>query len=262
MNSGRKGIVDPREEWRLDTRRLGKKVLLFDEVDSTNDLAAFLAEDAANDGVVILADAQTSGRGQHGRSWQSPPGSSVLLSVLLFPPPAMRRPVLLAAWAAVSVCETIWQCTGLSAKIKWPNDVLVHHRKVAGILIEQGRGTVVGIGLNVRQSTEELASAGLIEAGSLAMFSDRSQDCRQAAELLIRCLDEEYDRLCQGDLRTLEIAWKNRTELLGRLVEVECLDGNFRGRLFDMGWEAVEVQCSDGAIVRLKPEKVKHIRNF
>src|SRR5206468_7692987 len=85
---------------------------------------------------VVLAREQTAGRGQHGRAWQAPAGSSVLLSVLLCPPPALRRPALLTAWAAVSVCETILQLTGLQAKIKWPNDVLIRGRKVCGILIE------------------------------------------------------------------------------------------------------------------------------
>ena len=80
---------------------------------------------------------QTAGRGQYGRVWTAPAGSSVLLSVLLFPPPALRRPTLLTAWAAVSVCETIQELANLSATIKWPNDVLINGRKVCGILIEQ-----------------------------------------------------------------------------------------------------------------------------
>src|SRR5438046_7649419 len=140
--------MEPIERWQLDTCRLGRQVLIFDEVDSTNSRAAALAADPANDGLVILAWAQSAGRGQHGRSWQCPAGDGVLLSVLLFPPPPLRRPALLTAWAAVSVCETVREAAGLQARIKWPNDVLVQGRKVCGILIEQGRGTVAGIGLN------------------------------------------------------------------------------------------------------------------
>src|SRR5882672_4818005 len=95
------------------------------------------------------------------------------MSLLLFPPPDLRRPAILTAWAAVSVCETIRRATDLDATIKWPNDVLIQGRKVCGILIEQGRGTVVGIGLNVHQTAESFAAAGLTEAGSLAVFSSR-----------------------------------------------------------------------------------------
>src|SRR5713101_3647282 len=113
---------DIREEWSLETKRIGRRVLVFDQVDSTNTQAAALAQDLANDGVVLLAREQTAGRGQHGRSWFSEAGTSVLLSVLFFPPLNLRRPVILAAWAANSVCETIRQLLGLQAKIKWPND--------------------------------------------------------------------------------------------------------------------------------------------
>src|SRR5262245_17248228 len=137
----------PREIWHLDTRHIGRRVLVFDQLDSTNSQAAALAEDAANAGVIVLADTQSAGRGQHGRSWQCPASKGVLLSVLLFPPVPLRRPVLLAAWAAVAVCETIRDCTGLDSTIKWPNDILIRGKKVCGILIEQGRGTVAGIGL-------------------------------------------------------------------------------------------------------------------
>src|SRR5262249_24480271 len=152
-------------------RRLGRRVVVYDRVDSTNTLAAALADDPGNDGIVLLADEQTAGRGQHGRSWHCPAGTGALRSALLLPPPQLRRPALLAAWAAVSVCETVRWCTGLQAKIKWPNDVLLRGRKVCSILIEQARATVVGIGLNVSQSAESLAAAGLPEAGSLALFA-------------------------------------------------------------------------------------------
>src|SRR5262249_39932770 len=112
--------MPPREEWNLDTHHIGRRVLVFDRIDSTNTQAAALAHDASNDGLVLVADEQTAGRGRQDRPWKCPPGTSVLLSVLLFPRPAVRRPILLAAWVANSVCETILQVTGLEAQIKWP----------------------------------------------------------------------------------------------------------------------------------------------
>src|SRR6516225_4772837 len=126
----------PREEWNLPSQHIGRRVQVFDQLDSTSTRAAQLADDPHHHGTVILAGEQTAGRGQHGRGWQAPPGRAVLMSVLLFPPPSLRRPALLTAWAAVSVCETIREATSLQAKIKWPNDVLLQGRKVCGILIE------------------------------------------------------------------------------------------------------------------------------
>jgi BirA family biotin operon repressor/biotin-[acetyl-CoA-carboxylase] ligase len=249
----------PREEWQLPTRRLGRRVLLFDRVDSTNTQAAALAHARANDGLILLADEQTAGRGQHGRSWQSPSGVGVLMSVLLFPTPELRRPVLLAAWAASSVCETIRQCTGLQAKIKWPNDVLLRGRKVCGILIEQGQGTVVGLGLNVNHPQDYFDAAGLPQGGSLALFAGGPLDVKQVARLLIEQLDEEYDRLCQGDTATLEACWKWRIGLLDKQVVVECHDAPYRGRLREMTWERMELETGGGTL-SLRPETVRHLQ--
>jgi BirA family biotin operon repressor/biotin-[acetyl-CoA-carboxylase] ligase len=251
--------MTPRETWTLDTRRLGRRVLVFDRVDSTSTVAAGLAASADNDGLAVLADEQTGGRGQHGRTWTCPAGSGVLLSVLLFPPPELRRPAVLTAWAAVSVCETVRELTGLQARIKWPNDVLIRGRKVCGILIEQGRGTVAGIGLNVNQSAETFAAAGLTEAASLAVFTGERRDCGETARRLLRHLDEQYDALCGGDLHTLEACWKRRLGLLGKEVIAECADGPHAGWLADVTWDGVDLERPDGSSERLRPEAVTHL---
>src|SRR5215470_13247415 len=156
----------PADTWDLPTRHLGRRTIVFDRLDSTNTYAAARADDPANDGLVVVAREQTAGRGQHGRTWQAPAGSSVLLSVLLFPPPALRRPALMTAWAAVSVCETVRALSALEPRIKWPNDVLAEGRKICGILIlqravNQGSAVIAGIGFNVMQSAADFATADL-----------------------------------------------------------------------------------------------------
>lgn len=256
--------MTPRATWSLSTRHLGRRVLVFDRVDSTNSLAAQLAADPANAGTVILADEQLAGRGQHGRSWVCPPGAGVLLSVLLFPPPELRRPVVLTSWAAVAVCETIRELIGLDARIKWPNDVLLKDRKVCGILIEQGKGTVVGIGLNVNQSAESFAAAGLTLAGSLALFTEQSLDRSEVARRLIECLDREYDGLGQGHLDHLKETWRRYTGLVGRQVMVRAREKTYLGRLRDLNWDYLELQLPEWSrlgldTLRLPPETVKHV---
>jgi BirA family transcriptional regulator, biotin operon repressor / biotin---[acetyl-CoA-carboxylase] ligase len=258
----------PKDEWRLDTRRLGRRVLVFDRLDSTSNIAASLAGSADSDGLAVLADEQTGGRGQHGRTWTCPAGSGVLLSVLLFPPPPLRRPAILTAWAAVSVCETILELTGLQARIKWPNDVLIQDRKVCGILIEQRMvpggetampSTVCGIGLNVNQTADGFAAAGLTEASSLAIFTDEQRECGMVARRLLHHLDGQYDALCAGDLYTLEASWRGRLGLLGKEVVAECADRMHRGRLRDLTWDGVELERPDGTAERLRPEVVTHL---
>lgn len=252
-------MTTPATVWNLDTARIGRRVLVHETIDSTNNLAAALAGDPSNDGVAILAGRQTAGRGQHGRTWETPAGSAVLLSVLCFPPPPLRRAAVLTAWAAVAVCETIHETIGVAASIKWPNDVLVEGKKVCGILTEQGRGTIVGIGLNVNQSAADFAAAGLPEATSLGIESGRSFDCHDVARCLLRNLDEEYARLIAGDLATLEEKWREGAGLLGRFVKAECADGDVRGRLLEMAFDGLLLDVG-GETKLLAPEMVRQLR--
>jgi BirA family biotin operon repressor/biotin-[acetyl-CoA-carboxylase] ligase len=251
-------MTTPGAVWELDNRHIGRRILVYDVVDSTNNLAAALAADPTNDGVAILASRQTAGRGQHGRTWQAPAGSAVLLSVLCFPPPAIRRAAILTAWAAVSVCETVREATGAEPIIKWPNDVLVQGRKVCGILTEQSRGTVVGIGLNVNQLEADFASAGLPEATSIALLTGRTVDSGELAKNLLRKLDEGYTRLIAGDSNTLEEQWRERTGLLGRQVKAVCSDGVVHGRLLAMAFDGLLMELGHQTQL-LTPELVRHL---
>ena len=248
------------EECALSTRRVGRRLLVFDRVDSTNTVATRLAHDPANDGVAVLAAEQTAGRGQHGRHWQCRPDDGVLMSVLLFPPPALRRPAVLTAWTAVAVCETVRQLTGLTPRIKWPNDVLLRGRKVCGILIEQGRGAVVGVGLNLRQTSAHFAAAGLPGAGSLCQFTDAELDARSTAELLLHFMDERYTQLLTDDLTTLEACWKKHLNLVGREVHIECYDGPVHcGRLLKLAFDGIELKRPGMTSLVLPPETVRHL---
>jgi len=119
------------------------------------------------EGAVAVTDRQTGGRGRLGRRWEAPAGSPLLVSVMLHAPPERARPEL-SLVAALAAAETVESATGLSAQVKWPNDVMLNRRKVAGILSELSEGTVVvGIGMNVNQRREELPADTPTEAGSL-----------------------------------------------------------------------------------------------
>jgi BirA family biotin operon repressor/biotin-[acetyl-CoA-carboxylase] ligase len=250
----------PREDRRLDTVHIGRRVLVFDTVDSTNSVAVALA-DPADDGLVVIAEHQTAGRGRFGRVWQSRPGVSLLMSVVLYPPAELRRPAVLTAWAAVAAGEAVFALTGVQAKVKWPNDLLIRGKKVCGILIEQSRAVVVGIGLNLNQTAEEFAAAELPDATSLGVVAGRPIDPWAAAETLIHKLDEEYHRLLTGERVAVEADWKWRTGLLGKPVVVELTDGgSVRGRMREMGFDGLEVEAADGVVRVIVPETVAHVR--
>ncbi len=252
-------MKSPREVWVLPAQRLGHRVLVFDQLDSTNSYAAALAQDPANDGIAILAEEQTTGRGQQGRVWSAPRNASVLLSVLLFPPPELRRPAILTAWAAVAVCDLVRELSGITPRIKWPNDVLINGRKVCGILIEQGQGVVVGIGLNIRQAEADFLAVGLPHATSLLIASGQSLAPPAVARRLLMQLDTSYHLLCTGDRVRLEASWCDYLGLLHQLVRVETADGWCEGKLVELGLDGVVIQRREGDQVLLIPERVQHM---
>ena len=254
-------VSGPFTTWHLPSRHVGRHVLVYDSVDSTNNIAADLANDPANAGAAVLAGEQTAGRGQYGRNWQSPPGLGVWLSVLLAPPPDIRRPVLLTAWAAVAVADAARELTGQPTRIKWPNDVLLAGRKVCGILIEQTQGTVVGIGLNVNQTTEQFAAGGLPDATSFAAASGQTYDRDAVARLLLDHLDAGYDVLLHGDVGLLEAAWREQLDLIGDYVSIELADGTrHRGRLRVLSFARLAIERPGGIVTRFTPEAVREVR--
>jgi BirA family transcriptional regulator, biotin operon repressor / biotin---[acetyl-CoA-carboxylase] ligase len=261
-------MMTPRDVWHLETARIGRRVLLFDEVDSTNSVAADLAAEPDSDGIVVLADHQTAGRGRNGHIWQSRPGRALLMSVLLFPPDELKRASILTAWAAVSVGGAIYELTGIQAKIKWPNDLLIGGKKVCGILIEQGickavHRTVVGIGLNLNQTRDEFDEAALPDAASLAIVSNAPIDHDAAARALISHLDDEYARLLAGERVAVEADWKWRMGLIGRQVNVERNGSpSITGRIREMSFDRLELKLPDGVIVNIVPETVTQIREL
>lgn len=190
-------------------RHLGHRVLFYDRIGSTNDVAAALAGEAGAEGTVVMADAQTSGRGRRGRSWFSPPGAGLYVSVVLTPGraavDAARATTLVTLAAGVALAEGVQAATGLAADIKWPNDLLVGRRKLAGILAEgvapggidtaaSSLHVVLGFGINISPAAYppdvsvratslegELGRAvdrGVVCAHVLAALAARDEDLR------------------------------------------------------------------------------------
>jgi BirA family transcriptional regulator, biotin operon repressor / biotin---[acetyl-CoA-carboxylase] ligase len=250
-----------REEWQFDTARIGRRVLVFDELDSTNTTATEFAT-PDNDGLAIIADFQTAGRGQYGRVWQSAPGSSLLISVVLHPPAELCRPVILTAFTAVAVAEAIYGLTGLQSRVKWPNDLLIRGKKACGLLIEKHANAVIlGFGLNLTQSADEFAARGLPDATSLQLATDCRITSQTAAEAVLRRLDREYGRLLAGEQVAVEADWKWRVGLLGRQVVVELQDGStVSGRLYEMSFDGLELEIADRFFRVIPPETVAHLR--
>jgi BirA family biotin operon repressor/biotin-[acetyl-CoA-carboxylase] ligase len=247
------------EEWQFDTRLIGRRTLVFDELESTNSTAMAAANRAA-DGLAIIARNQTAGRGRFNRVWRSRPGSALLLSVICYPPTELRRPVILTAWAAVAVAGAVERLTGRQPRIKWPNDLFLDGKKICGILIEQSAATIVGIGLNLNQTREEFDAAGLPLAASLVTFTGQPIDLRVAAEAVLTSLDFQYRRLLEGERHLVEEEWSSRCGLLGHTVQVERSDGaRGAGRLTALRFDGLQIEVPGGGEITLIPEAVEHV---
>lgn len=212
--------------------RLGHAVRRVAECASTNDLAQDLPA-----GVAVVAGSQTAGRGQYGRAWDAPPGSSLLMSVACGP---LRLPAaVLTAWATVAVAEAIQSLSGLRARVKWPNDLLVDGRKLSGILVESGSQVVIGVGLNLTRTTEEFRAAGLPDAGSLRGESGVTVTVNAAATAVLDALNAWYPT--PQTLAGLEAEWVARLGLAGHDAAGELLDGTpIAGRVRRIGFAGLE----------------------
>jgi len=256
-------VTSPCEHWAFPTARLGQRAHVYESLASTNDTATPLAADPANAGLVVVARHQTAGRGTHGRAWASRPDSSLLMSLVVAPPLALRRPVVLTAWVAVAVADAVRELTGQTPRIKWPNDLLVGGRKLCGILIEQSAAVVVGLGLNLTQSADDFHAAGLPDATSLAMLTPDAEPrpLREVLGVVLTHLDRRYGQLLGGDLGEVEAAWRAGSRLVGRRVALETADGLVvPGHLRSLSFDAVELDCGEVVPQVWPPERVRGLR--
>jgi BirA family transcriptional regulator, biotin operon repressor / biotin---[acetyl-CoA-carboxylase] ligase len=177
------------------------------------------------EGAIATTDHQTGGRGRLGKQWVEAPATSVLVSVVLTPPPE-RPPSEISLAAALATALAVEDATALAAQIKWPNDVMLNRRKVAGILAELKGGVVVlGIGLNVNQTREQLPPETKIPAASLRTIDARERDREELLQVLLGRLDETYARWCATGLDGLYDDIGARDFLRGRRIEVDGAAG-------------------------------------
>lgn len=238
---------------------VGREILTLSCVDSTNTYLKNAALHGAAEGTVVVADAQSAGRGRLGRSFQSPAGKGVYLSVLLRPSMPPERLLPVTALTAVAVCRALREVCGAEAEIKWPNDVLLDRRKIAGILTEavmpqEGKTClVIGIGINVAQTAEDFSPEVAALATSLRMQGKEISRETLVPPLLAR-LDEMYEALRSGNLQPWLAEYRRRCATLGKPVRLRNLAG---------GEETARAEAVDeqfGLVVRTAEGTVKTVR--
>ena len=263
----------------LDTQYFGRRdrLLYLPTVNSTNTLAMQLAHERPEEGLVVLTDNQTAGKGRQGRRWVDVPGCNVLSSIVLLP---VFPPHLLVMIASLAVVDAIAATCSVTATIKWPNDVLIGDRKVAGILIETSHDptgrliAVIGIGINVNGRIEEVTEQLAEQASFVARATTLETVCGHAVQrealiaYLLQHIEKDYLALQQeaaDDLpgttpasRLIREQWRGQLSTLGRAITVrqgesiisgvaEDVDGNgelllrrHSGELVNITWGSVE----------------------
>ena len=248
---------DPRRfNSRLATRRLGRTLLLRGETASTNDDAWDAAAAGAPDGAVVVADHQTRGRGREGRAWLDAPGRGLALSILLHPghdrSPSATTPLI----AGLALARAL-DAHGVDAELKWPNDLLLGGRKLAGLLCEsrrRGDGAVeivLGAGVNVAQAADDFPPELREHATSLRL-AGHSLERETVAAAFLNALEPLWDDHAADDGRAALEAWRARARCWGRPVSVRTAAGTLTGRALALAEDgALVVRTAAGEDVRV-----------
>lgn len=210
----------------LVTRRIASSLVCLKETESTNAVAFKMAEDGAEEGTVVIADAQSAGKGRLGRIWLSPPGVNLYCSVVLRPAISPVAACQLTFLSVVAVARAIEKCTELKPQIKWPNDILISGKKVAGLLNEMNAETekvnfvVLGIGVNLNMRLAQLGETLRHPATSLMEEGGAEVDRVAFTRTLLQELDELYDRFLVEGEAPMRAEWLERSAIKGRRVRV------------------------------------------
>jgi len=234
-------------EERLETRFVGRHIVYLTSTTSTQDVARAEAEEGAPAGTLILAEEQTAGRGRFGRTWVSPAGKNLYLTVIMRP--EVHRARCLGIVAPLAVAEAVEDVTGLSPRIKWPNDVIVEGRKLAGVLIEtevQGQSlkyALVGPGINVNFEIDEASDiAGIATSLKRELVRDTSRE--ELLAVFLNRFEMLYESAPEGGHVLQE--WRSRLDTLGRHVKVTFRDHVQEGLAEDVD--------ADGNLILAQPD--------
>jgi len=241
-------------------RRLGRLIEVVQSTSSTNDLAREAASDSNNDGLAIFAEFQTAGRGRQGAVWVSPAGVNLLLSVLLFDKQGRLKKHLLTLAAGLALAQAVKEATGISARVKWPNDLLIDSQKIGGILVEvcsnsQGEpALIIGIGVNCNCGQEDLLNQVKIPASSLREMTGHIIDRHSLGRSILARLDEWLEACLADRQQQVRDVYLELSDLLGRSVEIACEGRRYSGRVVDLDpFEGILVQLDHGGVRLFTP---------
>jgi len=242
----------------LTTEVIGKKVFFYPSLDSTNVKAFELARSGEPDGTAVIADGQTKGKGRIGRRWESPPGVNVYTSIILRPDCPPQAAQNLTFLSAVAVAEAVGAVCPKRPSVKWPNDILIDSRKVAGILLEMDSEAdrvnfvVAGIGVNVNMKERTLPDPVRSIATSLADKSGHEVERTQFVRTLYASIEKWYKIYSMEGFGPILAAWKGYFDAEGKPIRVISFNRTISGICAGVDESgALLVRDPAGALVRI-----------
>jgi len=257
----------------LKTSLFGKYIYYFPEIDSTNAYAYRLAQEGAPEGTVILTDYQIQGKGRHGREWKSPKNANILMSIILKPQLPIEQVVKITLASAGIVVETLERIlkrsknTDIDFSLKWPNDVMVNGKKIAGILAESSLRekdiifVIVGIGINVNQDLSSFDKEIREKATSLYIETSQKYDRETIISDLINTYEKTYINLERTNYNQVVKEWKQRCNHIGKQMRIETHSTTESGRFLDVDEKGILLyQTANGKVKELVSGTIKSIK--
>lgn len=251
----------------LHTSIIGNNIICLNQTDSTNLYAFKLGEEGADEGTVVIAEEQKSGKGRLGRRWESPRGVNLYCSILLRPPIMPSQAAQLTFLSAVAVSQAIEKTTPLVPRIKWPNDVLINGLKVSGMLNEMSAETekvnfiVVGIGVNINMKKEQFPEQLRHPATSLLLESGKPVDRTEFARSLLVSFDSLYNEYLRKGMTPIKKELVERSAFLGKTVRVSFQSHESTGMAVGLDDDgALLLQHKDGKIEKVLAGDVRIVK--
>ena len=252
----------------LQTKWIGRAIHYFHALDSTNSKAYELAVDGAKEGEVVIAESQEKGRGRLGRKWFSPPFLNLYLSIILRPKIPPHQASLITLMAAVATAEAIQKFSNLSPSIKWPNDILLEGRKVAGLLneihseIDRIHFIILGIGINLNMDGKMFSKEIRGKATSLKRELGQAISRKAFLQTLLLELEMWYEIFLKEGPPLVLKAWRDRAQIKGRSVKVTSFEETLTGVAMDVDSEgALILKTEKGEQKRIVAGDVEYRRN-
>ncbi len=230
---------------RLNTKFIGKKIYYFDHIASTMEQAMQLGLKNAPEGTLVITEAQSKGKGRLGREWFSPKYKGIYMSLILKPQISPSATPVLTLLTAVSLCEAVKSAVGIDAQIKWPNDVLVHNKKLAGILTELNAEldntffVIIGVGININNDKKSLFPG----ATSLKELKKENVDRLLILQEFLRKIEANYIIFQKGGSEAVLEKWRSYSITLNRRVKVSSHKDHLEG-------EAIDIDSDGGLLLR------------